>query len=72
MMREELIFKGDEIMNYQELVNKCKKAYKDNILGLSYKYWCDIHDILDKKLKHLTTLRLQYPRMDHCFDFLLV
>lgn len=50
MMREELIFKGDEIMNYQELVNKCKKAYKDNILGLSYKYWCDIHDILDKRL----------------------
>lgn len=37
-------------MNYQELVNKCKKAYKDNILGLSYKYWCDIHDILDKRL----------------------
>lgn len=37
-------------MNYQELVNKCKKAYKENILGLSYKYWCDIHDILDKRL----------------------
>ena len=35
---------------YQELIDKCKKAYKDNILGLSYKYWCDSYDILDKRL----------------------
>ena len=37
-------------MNYQELVNVCKKAYADKDMGLAYKFWCDIHDILDKKL----------------------
>ena len=37
-------------MNYQELVDKCKKAYADKDMDLAYKFWCDIHDILDKKL----------------------
>lgn len=37
-------------MNYQELVDKCKKAYTDKDMGLAYKFWCDIHDLLDNKL----------------------
>lgn len=37
-------------MNYQELVNKCKKAYKKHDLHTAYKYWCEIHDILLNKL----------------------
>lgn len=37
-------------MKYQTLVNECKKAFKSNDLKGAYKYWCDIHDILDKKL----------------------
>ena len=37
-------------MNYQELVDKCKKAYIDKDMNLTYKFWCDIHDLLDKNL----------------------
>lgn len=37
-------------MNYQELVDKCKKAYADKDMDLAYKFWCDIHDLLDNKL----------------------
>lgn len=37
-------------MNYQELVDKCKKAYIDKDMNLAYKFWCDIHDLLDKNL----------------------
>ena len=37
-------------MNYQELVDKCKKAYKKHDLHMAYKYWCDIHEILLNKL----------------------
>lgn len=39
-------------MNYQELVDKCKKAYADRNLELADKYWCEIFDVLDKKLKN--------------------
>lgn len=37
-------------MNYQELVDKCKKAYIDKDMNLAYKFWCDIHDLLQEKL----------------------
>lgn len=37
-------------MNYQDLINKCKKAYKNKDLDKSYKYWSDIHDLLTKTL----------------------
>ena len=37
-------------MNYQELVNACKKAYTDKDMGLAEKFWCDIHDLLQEKL----------------------
>ncbi len=37
-------------MNYQELIDKCKKAYTDKDMDLAYKFWCDIHDLLDNKL----------------------
>lgn len=37
-------------MNYQEIVNACKSAYKNKDMGLAYKFWCDIHDLLNKKL----------------------
>jgi len=37
-------------MNYQELVDKCKNAYKDHNLLLAYTYWKKIHEILDNKL----------------------
>lgn len=37
-------------MNYQELVNKCKKYFADKDIKNAYKVWCDIHDLLDKNL----------------------
>lgn len=37
-------------MNYQELVDKCKKAYADKDINKALEYWCDIHDLLDNKL----------------------
>lgn len=37
-------------MNYQELVNKCKKYFADKDMENAYKIWCDIHDLLDKNL----------------------
>ena len=42
-------------MEYKELVDKCKQAYKDNRLDNAWEYWCGIHDILDKKWKELGT-----------------
>lgn len=41
-------------MNYRELVNKCKKAYNSRDLDKAYKYWCDIHDLLNKNLDKAT------------------
>lgn len=37
-------------MNYQELVNKCKQAYKENDLASAYEFWKKIYDMLDEKL----------------------
>lgn len=38
------------MMNYQELVNKCKQAYKENNLTSAYEFWRKIYDILDERL----------------------
>lgn len=37
-------------MNYQELVNKCRQAYKENDLASAYEFWKKIYDMLDEKL----------------------
>ena len=37
-------------MDYQELTNKCKKAYKNKDLSKAYKYWSNIHDLLTQNL----------------------
>lgn len=37
-------------MNYQDLVDKCKKAYKEKDLTSAYEYWEKIYDILDERL----------------------
>lgn len=37
-------------MNYQNLVDKCKKAYKEKDLTSAYKFWEKIYDILDERL----------------------
>ena len=37
-------------MNYQELVNACKKAYADKDMNKANELWCAIHDLLDKNL----------------------
>lgn len=37
-------------MNYQELVNACKKAYADKDMNKALELWCDIHDLLNKNL----------------------
>ena len=37
-------------MNYQKLVDKCKKAYKKHDLHTAYLCWCEIHDIFQNKL----------------------
>lgn len=36
-------------MNYQELVNACKKAYAENKMSVAYDYWCKMYDLLDEK-----------------------
>ena len=40
-------------MNYQELVNACKKAYADKDMNKANELWCAIHDLLDKNLNEL-------------------
>lgn len=40
-------------MNYQELVDKCKKAYADKDLKMAYKYWEDIFNITDDNLNKI-------------------
>lgn len=37
-------------MTYQELVDKCKNAYKNHDLKNAYQYWCDIHNKLFNNL----------------------
>ena len=37
-------------MNYQNLVDKCKKAYKEKDLTSAYEFWGKIYDILDERL----------------------
>lgn len=37
-------------MSYQELVDKCKKAYADKDMNKADELWCDIHDLLSKNL----------------------
>lgn len=53
-------------MKYQELVDKCRNAYKKHDLKSAYQYWCDIHEILLEKLDN-------YDRNDEenrykCYD----
>ena len=35
---------------YQELIDKCRKAYQDKKIAVAYKYWEEIHELLSKKL----------------------
>ena len=35
---------------YQELIDKCRKAYKDKNIVVAYHYWEEIHELLSKKL----------------------
>ena len=35
---------------YQELIDKCRKAYKDKKIAVAYHYWEEIHELLSKKL----------------------
>ena len=35
---------------YQELIDKCRKAYKDKKIAVAYHYWKEIHELLSKKL----------------------
>ena len=37
-------------MNYQELVDKCRKAYNESNIMLASVYWEEIYNTLDKKL----------------------
>ena len=53
-------------MEYRELVDKCKKAFKENDLTSAYEYWVKIYDLLDEKLN-------QYDKTDEknrfvCYD----
>ena len=36
---------------YQELIDKCRQAYKDNNMVSAYHYWEQIYDLLDNKLE---------------------
>ena len=35
---------------YQELIDKCRQAYKDKNIVVAYHYWEGIHELLSKKL----------------------
>ena len=35
---------------YQELIDKCRQAYKDKNIAVAYHYWEEIHELLSKKL----------------------
>ena len=35
---------------YQELIDKCRQAYKDKKIAVAYHYWEEIHELLSKKL----------------------
>ena len=37
-------------MNYQKLIDKCRKYYRKKDLKNAYQYWCKIHDLLLNKL----------------------
>ena len=36
---------------YQELIDKCRKAYKDKKIAVAYHYWERIHELLSNKLE---------------------
>lgn len=36
---------------YQELIDKCRQAYKEHNLKLAYNYWEKIHELLSNKLE---------------------
>lgn len=36
---------------YQELIDKCKQAYKDNNIVSAYNYWVQINELLSNKLE---------------------
>lgn len=38
-------------MSYRELIDNCKKAYKEHNMTLAYQYWCKIFELLEQKLK---------------------
>ena len=42
-------------MMYQEIIDNCKKAYKEHNLRLAYQYWVQMYDTLEKKLNKATT-----------------
>ena len=55
---------------YQEMVDKCKKAYKDKNLKLAYQYWCEIYDILDKKLSNVSKEEEKKSLYMEFFDYI--
>ena len=36
---------------YQELIDKCRQAYKDNNIVSAYHYWEQIYELLSNKLE---------------------
>ena len=64
--------KGKE---YQELISKCKQAYKEHDLRLAYTYWVQMHEILSQKIedveniKDLSSTELELKKRDIYFEF---
>ena len=64
--------KGKE---YQELISKCKQAYKEHDLRLAYTYWVQIYEILSQKIedveniKDLSGTELELKKRDIYFEF---
>ena len=60
---------------YQELISKCKQAYKEHDLRLAYTYWVQMHEILSKKIedveniKDLSSAELELKKRDIYFEF---
>ena len=60
---------------YQELISKCKQAYKEHDLRLAYTYWVQMHEILSRKIeeveniKDLSSVELKLKKRDIYFEF---
>lgn len=55
---------------YQEIINNCKKAYKEHKMELAYKYWYEMFELLEKKLDNTKTEEERRNVYTEYFDYM--